>query len=266
MPPEQITPEVSDPSLTSPAVSAWRTRRLVGIMLVALAVLVGLTLVASQSDPNALDLGATRWLQQFRNPTFAALMYWVSWFGYSPQNLILPLALALPFAVRGLWVEGVWVLASQASSMVVVAIKDLVHRPRPSPELVGVLAPLSDPSFPSGHVVQYTTLFGVTFFLVYVLIQQSSLRTIVLILLALPIILVGPSRLYLGQHWLSDVLGGYAVSVMLLIPYCWAYAKWRLEATRRRFTGGRTTHDQTRADTQGPQPGQANKAPGQAGG
>jgi hypothetical protein len=114
MPPEQITPEVSDPSLTSPAVSAWRTRRLVGIMLVALAVLVGLTLVASQSDPNALDLGATRWLQQFRNPTFAALMYWVSWFGYSPQNFILPLALATPFALRCLWVEALWVLASQA--------------------------------------------------------------------------------------------------------------------------------------------------------
>jgi membrane-associated phospholipid phosphatase len=121
----------------------------------------------------------------------------------------------------------------------------VVHRARPSPELVGVLTPLSDPSFPSGHVVQYTTLFGVTFFLVYVLARQSVLRTTALILVSIPIVLVGLSRLYLGQHWLSDVLGGYAVSVLLLVPYCWAYARWRLE---RRTT----THDQRRGETHGP--------------
>jgi membrane-associated phospholipid phosphatase len=264
MPPEQLSPEVSDPSLTSPAVSAWRTRHLVAIMLVALLLLAVLTLVASQANPNAVDLGATRWIQQIKDSRFAALMYWVSWFGYSPQNLVMPLVLAVPFAVRGLWVEALWVLGSQASGPVVMILKNLIHRPRPSTELVGVFTPLSDPSFPSGHVVQYATLFGVTFFLVYVLMQRSTLRTIVLILLALPIILVGPSRLYLGQHWLSDILGGYAVSVMLLIPYCWSYAKWRLTATRRRFVGGPETPDQTRADTQTSQRGQTNQAPGSA--
>ena len=76
--------------------------------------------------------------------------------------------------------------------------------------------------FPSGHVVQYTALFGCAFFLVYVLAAPSTWRTIGLILLALPIVLVGPSRLYLGQHWLSDVLGGYALAVLFLVPYCWA--------------------------------------------
>src|SRR3569833_4125155 len=89
MPPEQLSPEVSDLSLTSPAVSAWRTRHLVAIMLVALLVLAVLTLVASQASPNAIDLGATLWIQQIKDPRFAALMYWVSWFGYSPQNLIM---------------------------------------------------------------------------------------------------------------------------------------------------------------------------------
>jgi membrane-associated phospholipid phosphatase len=53
------------------------------------------------------------------------------------------------------------------------------------------------------------------------------------VLLAVPIVLVGPSRLYLGQHWLSDVLGGYALAVLFLVPYCWAYAKWRLENAKR---------------------------------
>jgi undecaprenyl-diphosphatase len=171
-------------------------------------------------------------------------MYWVSWFGYTPQNLIMPAVLAAPFAVRRLWVEAVWVLGSQASSVVVLVLKDVVHRARPSAELVGVLTPLTDPSFPSGHVVQYTTLFGVTFFLVYVLAPWSMLRTAALTLLAVPILLVGLSRLYLGQHWLSDVLGGYAVAVLLLVPYCWAYARWRLH---RRST----TYEHRRAETHG---------------
>jgi undecaprenyl-diphosphatase len=241
----------SDPAVASPWLVAWRTRHLVGTMLAAAVVLVGLTLIAMQADPNAVDLGATRWIQQVKNPAFQGLMYWVSWVGYSPQNLILPLVLAAPFAIRRLYIEAVWVLGSQAASLVVLVLKSVVHRARPSADLVGVLTPLSDPSFPSGHVVQYTTLFGVTFFLVYVLAPQSRLRTVALILLTIPIVLVGLSRLYLGQHWLSDVLGGYAVSVLLLVPYCWAYARWRLE--RRSTTG-----EHRRAEAYG----QASQAPG----
>lgn len=241
----------NDRSLASPGVVAWRTRHLVGVMLGAGVVLVGLTLVASQADPNAVDLGATRWVQQFNNAAFAALMYWVSWFGYAPQNLIMPLMLAAPFAIRRLYVEAAWVLGSQAASLVVMVLKAVVHRARPSADLVGVQTALTDPSFPSGHVVQYTALFGVTFFLVYVLAPQSRLRTVALFLLTIPILLVGLSRLYLGQHWLSDVLGGYAVAVLLLVPYCWAYARWQLE---RRST----PHESRRAEAHG----QASQAPG----
>jgi len=96
-------------------------------VLAAGLVLAGLTLVASQANPDAVDLAATRWLQQFDSPVFAAFMAAVSWFGFAPQNLVMP--------------------------VVLVAMKDIVHRARPSPALVGVLTPLSDPSFPSGHVV-----------------------------------------------------------------------------------------------------------------
>jgi undecaprenyl-diphosphatase len=198
-------------------------------------VLVGLTVVASRADPNAIDLGATRWLQQFQNPLFATLMVWVSWPGFAPQTWAMPILVAAPFAMYGLWPEALWVLSTQVASLVANVLKDLVHRARPSPELVGVLRPLDSPSFPSGHVVQYTVLFGFTFFLVYVLARRSTARAIGLVLLAVPIVLVGPSRLYLGQHWLSDVLGGYAVAAMMLILWCWAYAKWRLAATRGRF-------------------------------
>ena len=230
-----ITDPATDPTIASPGVVVWRTRQLLAVVLVAGLALFGLTLVASQANPNWIDLTATRWLQSFDQPAFATLMFAVSWIGFSPQNLIGPFVLAIPFAARRLWIEALWILGSQLAYPVVSLLKATVARPRPSPELVGVAAPLGDLSFPSGHVVQYTAMFGVTFFLLYVLARRSGWRTAGLVALALPIVLVGPSRLYLGQHWLSDVLGGYAVAAMLLVPYCWVYARWRLAAVRRRF-------------------------------
>jgi membrane-associated phospholipid phosphatase len=227
---------MTNPTEASGFLIRWRARHVVGTLLVAGLALAGLTVIAIQADPGALDLGATRWLQQFQNPAFAALMTAASWFGFAPQNRLLAVVLALPFAARRMWLEAAWIVGSQASVLVTVILKELVHRPRPSPELVGVVTPLFDPSFPSGHVVQYTTVFGTTMFLVYVRFKPSTLRTIALVALAIPILLVGPSRLYLGQHWLSDVLGGYAVSVLLLVPYCWAYVRVASRLSRRAAT------------------------------
>ena len=203
----------------------WRTRHLLGIMLICCIVFVALAIVAGEAGPNAIDLSATRWLQRTAPTWFGVLMEWVSWFGYSPQNAVMPIFVAAMFWLRGFHLEAVWVLGTQLSGIVTVLVKELVHRPRPAPDLVGVSVALQDPSFPSGHTVQYTTLFGFVFFLVYTLAQPSARRTALLFLIALPVVTVGPSRLYLGQHWLSDVLGGYALALLLLIPYCWAYAR-----------------------------------------
>jgi undecaprenyl-diphosphatase len=159
-------------------------------------------------------------------------MYLVSWPGYFPQSFGLPVVAAALFLLRGYGIEAVWILGTAFSVMVTTLLKDLVHRARPAPELVGVAAPLSDWSFPSGHTVQYTILCGFALFLIYVLGRRSARRTVCLVVVAVPIVLVGPSRLYLGQHWLSDVLGGYAVAVLLLVPYCWAYAQLRLPSIR----------------------------------
>jgi undecaprenyl-diphosphatase len=217
---------VADVNAVAPVwVERIRSSRLAAIMLVAALVLIGLTLVASESGPDAVDIQATLWLQEIKWLPFATLMYWVSWPGYMPQNLALPVVLAGLFLATGFRTESLWVLGTAISGVVTTILKNLVQRPRPSPDLVGVLAPVPDWSFPSGHTVQYTTLFGFAFLVVFVRMRRSALRTALLIVLALPIVLVGPSRLYLGQHWLSDVLGGYAVALLLLIPYGLLYSR-----------------------------------------
>lgn len=218
----------------SPPIVAWRARQVLPVVLAAGVALVGLSLVASRAGSNSVDLGATLWLQSFQQPAFAALMAAVSWPGFFPQNWIVPVLLAVALASLRLWPEALWLLGTQASTLATQVVKNVVHRQRPSPELVRVAAPLTDPSFPSGHVVQYTVILGFLFFLAYVLMRRSARRTATLVLLAVPIVLVGPSRLYLGQHWLSDALGGYAIAALLLVPYCWAYTTWRLSRTRQR--------------------------------
>jgi undecaprenyl-diphosphatase len=82
---------------------------------------------------------------------------------------------------------------------------------------------LLDYSYPSGHVVSYVCLYGFLFFLVYALVTRSWQRTAVLCLLGLLVGLVGISRIHLGHHWASDVLGGYALGTAYLLLLVEAY-------------------------------------------
>ena len=95
-------------------------------------------------------------------------------------------------------------------------IKLLVTRPRPSADLVHVFWPLSTSSFPSGHVLLATAFYGFLGFLLYTLLKPSWYRVLGLCVIGLIVILMGPSRIYLGQHWFSDVLGAYVLGSLWL--------------------------------------------------
>jgi hypothetical protein len=92
----------------------------------------------------------------------------------------------------------------------------VVHRARPSAELVHVADALKSYSFPSGHVMFYTGFFGFVFFLIFILLKPSWLRAFLLAILGSHILLIGLSRIYLGAHWASDTVGAYLLGGMCL--------------------------------------------------
>jgi membrane-associated phospholipid phosphatase len=93
-----------------------------------------------------------------------------------------------------------------------------VDRPRPTPELAHITTVLKSYSFPSGHVTGYVTLFGFVFYLAFTLLSRTSVwRWLILVVSGLMVLLVGPSRVYMGQHWASDAMAGYTLGFAYLL-------------------------------------------------
>jgi undecaprenyl-diphosphatase len=97
-------------------------------------------------------------------------------------------------------------------------LKDLVDRPRPSEDLVDIRGSITSESFPAGHVMSPTVLYG---YLLYVAAMRArswlAARWVVGVLCVVVLGLTGIVNVWLGVHWPTDVVGGYAWGAVLVL-------------------------------------------------
>ncbi len=195
-------------------------------LLLLVAAFAALSVLVTTTDTQAADLFVTRTLQTDTSPIFAAAMNAISWFGYMPQAGIVAVLIVLLLYGFGLrWEALSALIAAVLEEAMDLVVKDAIRRARPSASLVHVVARLNSYSFPSGHVTFYTGFFGFIFFLAFTLLKRSWKRTLLLVIFGGLILLIGVSRIYLGQHWGTDVLGGYLLGSLTLIASIQLY-RW----------------------------------------
>ena len=102
------------------------------------------------------------------------------------------------------------------AALINLLLKSIFQRPRPE----GLwLVDASGYSFPSGHSMAAMACYGYLIYLVFRYVDNKTYRIILTVGLSVLIVLVGLSRIYLGVHYASDVLGGFLVSLAYLIVY-----------------------------------------------
>ena len=208
---------------------AWRRYRAAifqGYLIAAVVVFGILAVLAHTIAYFTFDLTITEEIQESHGFVFDALMRAVTWIGFSPQAPIL-IGLGILFHyVSGLkWEAVMTLLGNIGISILGAVVKLIVLRPRPSPDLVNVIAELPDYGFPSGHVLFFVTFFGFLAFLAVALFKPSWGRRLILLILFSLIALVGISRIYLGEHWASDVIAAYLLGSVWLAA-CVRVYRW----------------------------------------
>lgn len=186
-----------------------------GVMLAAFA---GLFAAVRANRSLAADIAITLRVQRVRSPWLARLMEIVSWPGFSPQSRLIPPTAALALWLLRLRLEAIFALLAWGTAFLSTVVKSIMRRPRPAdPTIQVAVAKLAGSSFPSGHTLAYVGVYGFLSYLAYTLVRPALLRLPLVAFFTGLVALVGPSRVYEGHHWPTDVLASYLLGFSYLI-------------------------------------------------
>lgn len=197
---------------------------------------LALALVAA-GPSNSWDVELDAALRSFRHPVLDEAMY-VATYLCAWQVIVAGLIGALAYLlVAGKRLAAAALFVSVVGDQVIVsALKSFFDRARP--DQLAALLPAAGPSFPSGHTFAAIAFYGVLTLIATEMIPSRALRGVAAATAMLFVVAVGFSRIYLGAHWPSDVLGSWLLGTawLAVIGILLKLARSRFPLADRRVT------------------------------
>uniref|UniRef100_A0AAU2VII5 Phosphatase PAP2 family protein n=1 Tax=Streptomyces sp. NBC_00008 TaxID=2903610 RepID=A0AAU2VII5_9ACTN len=193
-------------------------------------------LVESRWSPlRAVDSGAARRLHStaVAHPTWTDTLRFLSDWVWDPATMRCAVALLTIWLLhRRAWRLAAWSAATAvAGGLTGLLVKTVTERARPS--LADPVAQAPGSSFPSGHAMSATTSFAVLLLVLLPLVPRGG-RVICWGAAAFSVLGVGYTRVALGVHWFSDVVGGWLLGLAVVASTAWAFEAWRADSGLRR--------------------------------
>lgn len=172
----------------------------------------------------SFDTRVIAFVQSFESKFLTAIMKFLSFIGSTVAVIFITIGSAF-FLYRILHHRRELILLAITmigSTLLNMLLKSIFQRARPE---INQIVLEEGFSFPSGHSMAAFSLYGVLTFLLWRHIKTRMGRGLLLTVNSLMILLIGLSRIYLGVHYPSDVIGAYAASGFWLFTVIW-YFQW----------------------------------------
>ena len=192
--------------------------RLIGLGTALAALLFFLWLVEEvlEGDTQSFDDNLRMLIHRYASVGLTALMQVFSFFGSVACLFVLSGLIALYFAVIKNWRELVLLAVIMVGGLILEnGLKAGFHRPRPV-SFFGTPSPATY-SFPSGHALLSLCFYCALAYLLTRRFKSKTARILIWCVAGLLVVLIGLSRIYLGVHYPSDVIAGYAVATIWVI-------------------------------------------------
>lgn len=163
---------------------------------------------------NAIDNTVYNFITQEVNPSLTGIMTFASFLGSAITLIILTLGFIFLLKNKK---DAKYITINLVLVFLLNRIlKLIVARERPN-----VLRLVSEEgySFPSGHAMVSMGFYGFLIYLSYKNIRNQKIKYPLIIFLSMLILLIGISRIYLGVHYATDVIGGFIIGIMYLVIF-----------------------------------------------
>lgn len=199
-----------------------RRRVFAGWLAALITIIIGLWVfaklaeaVGTDSTLVRLDTELANALYEMATPLSTSVFTIITVVG-SPGGFILVALVAAGAAARRRWRTALLLTATYAGAEGLNALLKLVFQ-RPRPVFLNPIATATHYSFPSGHAMVSLVAYGMLAYVLVRAVRRRLARILIIFATVLLVVLVGLSRMYLGLHYFSDVIGGYLAGMMWLI-------------------------------------------------